>query len=1199
MTRGRCWVLGLAAVVGLTIGAPAEAQDFRGSIIGTIVDTSGGLLPGVTVVITHNETKVSQTVITDGRGVYQALYLNLGMYTITATLQGFKKVVRPNNPVTIGDALRVDIELQAGGVSELVEVTADTPLINTTTGISGVTVDNKQIAQLPLGDGTAYMLTRLAPGIMDSSDLHFARPMDNGNLGGIVANGVQGGNEFTIDGASNLSNARGVGFSPPSDAIAQFKVQTNSFDAQTGHTAGAVVNLALKSGTNSVHLQTGYFNRDSSRTETPLLTKRANGEKPTREYNRVTGTVGGPVIRGRTFFMVSGERLKDVQPEPSTFTVPTQKMRNGDFSEFTTLIYDPQTAALVNNVVTRTPFANNLIPPERIDAVAGAYAKLYPEPNQPGTSANYFTNMLRPYDYHAILGRVDHNITAANRVFANIYYNTRQEDRYNWALGSPNIPDGLVNGFAVTRGFDYRSNTGVTGGWTSVRSTSTILDVRASVATFGENRDPATSFDPTTLGFSSTAVQLMAGHPVLPFMTFGSFSTTNQNSTIASLGTQRADWGEGFDRPMTTVSVAPTLTKIWKDHTVRAGYDFRHQRWTITNSGFPAGRFHFNNAYTRQNNSGNPNNDRAQSFAQFLLGLPASVTGAVATTSGTTSSQFEITSPGEFTQMSQGLFTQDDWRVSSRLTLNLGLRLEINGGMSEVENRNLAGFDTTSANPIEAAALAAYAQNPIPQVPVADFTVKGGLLFADGPVNETKTKLLPRGGFAYLMNKRTVLRGGVGLYSFDYFFENTNQTGYSQATPVIVTNDNGLTFTGATLTNPIPSGTLIQPVGDALGLASQLGQNLGTLYQPDREAPYYTRWEVSVQHELPHQWVAAFTYLGSRGRHLPVVRAINNLPIEFLSTSRTRDVPLETVLGQQVPNPFAGLMPGGSFNGATVVRNQLMRPFPQFGTVSIEQYDGSDRYQAASVQLEKRFKGGNSFTVQYTRSSLRDKLNYLNPSDNILEDRVSPNDRPNRFSIGASMELPFGRNGVWGKDWNSVLDAVLGGWRVSGTYQYQSGFPLAWTNSIYWDAGCGDPTSLKSNIGKSVSGGIAGLDVPGWDISCFYFHDAAVQTNGVDDIVKQRADNRIQMGNNIRYFPSTLPDVRSHHLNLFDLGFGKRFALPHGADLQVRIEMINALNYTVLWNPGLDPRATSGLFGIVNQDRNNPRDIQLGLRFTF
>jgi hypothetical protein len=1184
-------------LVSLMWSLPASAQEFRGSIVGKVTDSTGGVLPGVTVVVSNNDTKVAQTLITDGQGVYSARFLNVGTYTVTATLQGFKKMSQPAAQVTVGDATRIDFALSPGGMTETVEVRADSPLLNTTTGISGITVNAKQIEQLPLGDGTAYMLTRLAPGIMDSSDLHFARPMDNGNLGGIVANGVQGGSEFSIDGAPNLSNTKGVGFSPPSGAIAQFKVQTNAFDAQTGHTAGAVVNLALKSGTNSFNGEGGYFNRDANRTATPLLTERAGGTKPTRTYNRVTGTVTGPIVPNRTFFMVSAEHLRDVQPEPSTFTVPTMKMRNGDFSEFSTLVYDPYSATSVGGTITRSPFQNNQIPAGMINPVAAKYAAMYPEPNRPGTAGNYFTNMLRPYDYNAILGRVDHNFSSENRMFVNGYYNKRREDRYNWALGAANSPDGLVNGFPVTQGYDYRSNTGFVGGWTSVLSRASVFDVRLSRTQFGENRAPAAPFDPASMGFSQTALQLMGNTNVMPLMTIGTFSTTNQNSTIASLGTQRADWGEGFARPMTTWSIAPTLSTLWKEHSLKAGYDMRYQNWEIVNTGFPAGRYQFNGFFTRAT-SGAGLNDRAQSWAQFLLGLPTVATGAVAAP-GTASSQFEIASPGEFRQRSNALFFQDDWRVSQRLTLNLGARVEINGGMSEASDRNLGGFDTTSASPIEAAAKAAYALNPIPQVPVADFKVKGGLLFADGPVNETLTKFLPRAAASYALTPKTVLRGGVGLFSYDYFFENINQAGFSQATPVNVSNDNGLTFTGANLSNPIPSGVLIQPVGSALGLSSQLAQNLGTLYQPGREAPYYKRWEMSVQQELPDGWVVGFTYLGSRGSNLPVAQAVNNIPIQFLSTSRTRDVALETLLGQNVTNPFAGLIPGTAFNNATIVRNQLMRPYPQFGTISIENYEGTDSYEAATVQLDKRFKGGNSLTIQYTRSSTRDKLNYLNPADGILEDRVSPNDRPNRLSIGSSLQLPFGKDGHWGKDWNSALDAILGGWRLSGTYQYQSGFPLAW-NSVYWDSACGDPKGLKSFIGKEVSGGTAGLDVPGWDTNCFYFHDAAVQTNGVDDPVKQRADPRINItGNNVRYFPSTLPDVRTHQLHLFDFGIGKSMSLPHNTTMQIRIEFINALNYTVLWNPGVDPRANTGLFGIVNQDRNNPRDIQLGIRFTF
>ena len=1173
--------------------AAATAQDFRGTIEGTITDSTGGVLPGVTVTVTNTATSVEQHVVTDEAGRYRVLYLNPGTYTVAAEISGFKKFLRLDNDVRVAEVTRVDVTLETGGVTETVSVTAERSTLNTSSGVSGTTVDSKQIAELPLGDGTAYMLTRLAPGIMDSSDLHFARPADNGNLAGIVANGAQGANEFTIDGSPNMSNARGVGFSPPSDAISQFKVQTNAFDAQTGHTAGAMVNLVVKSGTNDLHLATNYFNRSDGRAATPLLTTRNNGTKPTREYNRYTGTLSGPVIRNRTFFMGSFEHLRDVQPEPAVYTVPTERMRQGDFSEFTTLIYDPNT---ISGGV-RSPFLNNQIPGNRIDRVAAAYAALYPLPNRSGTNANYFTNQLRPYDYNAGMGRIDHNFGNASRAYGTVYWNKRQEDRYNWAQDASNATDGgVINNFAVTKGFDYRTNTGVTSGYTSALSSGTLLDVRGSWSRFGEYRDPSQTFDPASLGFASSATSAIGNYKYLPLMTFGSFSTTNESSTIASLGSRRSDWGDGFNRPLNVLSFAPTLTRVWGAHTPRAGYDFRYERWAITNNGFPGGRFTFNGAYTRLNNSA-PTNDRAQSWAQFLLGLPTAATGPVATPgSNPQSSQFEIAAPGEWTQVMHHFFVQDDWRISPKLTANLGLRLEINSGMSEIQNRNLSGFDTTTPNPIEAAAVAAYALNPIPELAASAFHVRGGLLFADGPVNDTKSKWLPRAAAAYLLNDRTVLRGGVGLFSWDYFFENINQSGFSQATPVLTTSDNGLTFTGATLSNPLPSGQLIQPVGAALGLRSQLGQSLNTLYQPDRATPYYTRWETSLQRDLGNGMVASFIYTAAQGRDLPVTRAINNLPIQFLSTSRSRDAALESTLSAQVANPMAGLLPGSTINGATVARNQLLRPFPEFGTISVEEYSGSDRYKAATVQFEKRFRGANSFTAQYTRSSIRDTLNFLNPQTGELEDRVSPNDRPHRFSTGGIWRLPFGKQQKWGSSWNDLVDAIAGGWQVSGTYQYQNGAPLVFNNSLYIDPSC-DAQRITSSIGEKVAGGISGLDVPGWDVSCFYFHDAAVQTNGADDPAKQRADTRIQMGNNVRYSPSTFEHIRTDDVHLLDVGISKNFSLPRQMTFQVRIEIINALNYTVLWNPNLDPRQSN--FGIINQDRNNPRDIQIGARFTF
>jgi len=1193
----------LTALVLILLTFPAAAQDFRGAITGTVTDSGGGVLPGVTVTVTNVETNVASPTVTDGRGFYQVRYLISGTYSVEAQLDGFRTAVHKGITVRVGDSLKVDLSLEQGGLAEAIVVMASAPLLDTS-GVIGQVIDSNQIEELPLGDGTAYMLSRLAPGVVDSSDLHFSRPMDNGNLAGIVANGAMGGNEFTLDGAANrvspnnttpTNNSGVVGFSPPSDAIAEFKVQTNAFDAQSGHTAGATVNLALKSGTNAVKGNVSYFNRSDSRSATPLLSKRAGAEKPTRAYDRYTATLSGPILRDRTFFMVSFEHLLDVQPEPSTYTVPTMRMRSGDLSEWGTAIYDPLTATGSAN--TRTAFAGGIIPGGRINPVARAYAALYPEPNRPGLENNYFTNQLRPYDYNAFLIRLDHNINSAHRLFGNAYWNKREEDRYNWAKGAANATgEGEINGFEVTHGFDYRSNTGATLGYTTTQSSTLLFDVVAAWSQFDEYRDPAQEFDVASLGFAQESLAAMQGYNYLPLITFGGFSAgTNADSRIATLGAQRSDYGTGFDRPFTNISLAPTVNWLISSHTVRGGYELRQQRWQIDNSAYI--RFHFNGAYTRLNNSGTLN-DPAQSWAQFLLGLPTTGTNTVATP-GSTASQFEIAADADYTQASHGLFVQDDWHVTQNLTLNAGVRFELHQGMTESEDRNLAGFDPTIDSPIEAAAVARYATSPIAELPVSQFRVKGGLQFADGAVYDDINKVLPRAAFSYMLGPKTVIRGGAGLFSYDYYFDAGNQTGFSQPTPVITTSNNGTTFL-TDLTNPLPGGQLIAAPGSSLGAATGLGLTIGTVVPTEREVPYYTRWQIGAQRDIGFGFVVEMNYINSRGTNLPVVRELNGLPMQYLSTARSRDTVHEAFLSGNISNPFQGLLPGTTINGATLSRSQLLRPYPQYlagaangavsgtGTISVGTVEsvGSDEYQAGSIRIEKRFKSGNSLLTTYTRSELRDKLNYLNPSSGELEDRVSPNDRPHRASFGGSYHIPFGRGERWGNGTNAFVDAFLGGWSVSGTYQYQTGFPLTWNTSIYYDPSR-DPQDLRGRIGENCAGGgTAGLDCPAWDTSGFYIPGGT-----------GRNDPAIVMGNNVRYFPSTLEHVRTDDLHLMDIGIYKTFSLPSNFDLQLRIETINALNYTVLWNPNQDPRSSS--FGLVNQDRNNPRDVQVGAKLTF
>ncbi len=728
----------------------ALAQDYRGTIKGRIADNTGVELPGVSVTVTNVATNVSANAVTDAKGFFRVPYLNAGTYDVTAKLTGLQPVARKGISVNVGSVLTVDLVMTIGVSSEIV-VTGGAPLLDQTSPVTGQVVTREQIKELPLADGTAYMLSRIAPGIVETSDLHFSRPGDNANLGGVVANGVRGGNDFTLDGAPNIVSDRRVGFSPPSDAIAEFKVETNAFDAQSGHTAGAVINLALRSGTNAFHGSASYFNRSSDRTAKSPFQHKAGQDVISRDYDRFSAMLAGPIVEDSTFFMVAYEKLEDLTGEPVTWSVPTEKMRRGDFSELLGLgikIYDPLTGTS-----NRKAFEGNIIPTNRLNPIALALLKYYPMPNQAGKSDqtnNYYSPQDRTYDYNSVIGRIDQSLSGGHQLFLNAYWNQRLEDRYNWA--------GVVEDFAVTQGVDTRDNFGTTLGYTGTFSSSLVGDLRLSYSKFGERRSPSDDFDPASLGFSPATVELFRGYDYLPRFDIAGFAT---------LGANRSDYTKGFNRPFYNYSAAPSVTWLLKDHTVRAGYDFRFQEWWRTDDGYLGGRYNFTGAYTRANNSAAI--QQGQALAQFLLGLP---------TSGG-NSLIDWNTYGDYNQMNHALYVNDEWRLGRKLTINAGLRLEVDQGLTESNDWNIYGFDLTSSNPVEAAAKAAYAANPIPEIPVSQFAVRGGLLYGQGATWDTITKVLPRLGASYVLTDKTVVRGGIGLFSFPYFFDNINQTGFS------------------------------------------------------------------------------------------------------------------------------------------------------------------------------------------------------------------------------------------------------------------------------------------------------------------------------------------------------------------------------------------------------------------------------------
>jgi Carboxypeptidase regulatory-like domain len=1171
----------LTALLLLT-ALPAAAQDVRGSISGVVKDPSGGVLPGVSVTVTNTGSNVSVNTVTDAKGFYQARYLIAGVYSVTAKLAGFQTVIRSGIEVHVSDAVTVPLELGLGRTEQAIVVTAEAPILDSVSAASGQVIDSQQIKELPLADGTAYMLSRLAPGVWETGDLHFSRPADNAGLGSVISNGVKGGNDFTIDGAPNTVSTARVGFSPPADAISEFKVQTNAFDAQQGHTAGAVINLALRSGGNAFQGSASYFNRSSNRSGNSVFAELAGQSVTSRDYNRYSATLSGPVFRDKTFFMASYENLKDLAGEPTTYTVPTLKMRNGDFSELLASnikIYDPLTGT-----TNRTAFPNNVIPSSRLNPIAMKLLSYYPAPNQPGNvdgTNNYYSPQDRTYSYQAALGRIDHNFTGSQTLALTGYWNFRTEDRYDWA--------GPQNGFDVTRGFDIRDNTGATLTYTNTFSADLIGDLRGSYSKFGERRRPEQSFDPATLGFSPATASLFRGYQYLPRFDIAGFAT---------LGALRSDYSQGFNQPFYNYSVAPTVTYVLGSHTVRAGYDLRIQDWNRTNDGLEAGRYNFTGAYTRQNNSAAI--QTGQSFAQFLLGLP---------TSGG-NSYIDVNTDGKFEQRYHALFVHDQWTASQRLTLNLGVRLEVDEGLREQDGRNISGFDLTVSNPLEAAARAAYAKNPIPEIAPGDFHVPGGLVYTGSAIYKTLYSVLPRAAASYLINDKTVLRGGVGLFTFPYNFDAINQTGFSQQTLLVSTDNNGSTFL-TDLTNPFPNGLGVPP-GSSQGLLTSGGRDLvpdavTSIINYDRKAPIYTRWQIGTQRDLGKGWAVELDYIGSHGSNLPVRRDLNGLPLQYTSFMRARDTTQEAYLSANVPNPFAGLLPGTTLNGATIQRQQLIRAYPEYLRVAVQDYNGSDSYNAGELAVSKRFDHGLSIIATYTYSKLMDQTNYFNTFDTAPEKRISPDDRPNRATIGLTAPIPFGKGRTWGSNMNGILDAILGGWNVSATYQYQQGYPLSETSGgistgwrqLYFDPSC-DPKKLSmGSVGsKDANGKIIGVQTPAWDVSCFYFHDAAVQTNGVDDPAKQRADPRIALGTtNARYFPSILDNMRMPDLHLIDVGIAKNFELPMHMNLQLRVDFINAINYTVYFTPDMNPR--SATFGEFTTQRNNPRDIQVGGRLTF
>ena len=1213
--------LGSAALLVCLTCVVAMSQEFRGSITGKVTDPNGAVVSGATVTIKNVATNAEATATTNDEGSYDFPVLLPGKYRLVVTREGFKVEAREQIEVRVADKLTIDVQLQTGSIAETVTVVS-TPTLDTGSVTTGAVIERKQIAELPLSEGTAYQLATLAPGVVYTGNPMFSAPISNGNLAAFRVNGAPAQNQITLDGSPNYAFDFAVGFSPPADAVQEFKVQTNVFDAQQGYSAGGTVNVAVKSGTNDPHGSIYYFNRDRSRTANNFFSNRSGQARPIRTYHRFGGVINGPLYlpkvyngRNKTFFLFSYERLLDNTAEPQLFSVPTAAMRSGDFSALitdrtnvansaNTIIYNPFTGTTSGSNVVRTSFGCptsgavaatcNVIPSTLFNPVAVALLKYYPLPNIAGTANgtqnNYFSNVIRHEKYRAWLTRIDHKISARQSIFGKYYHSFNPEDRYDWAA---DFPVSFINGASITKGFEDRTNDGGNIDYTNMLSSKTVFDLRVSFNKFTQERHPAVALDPSTLPFSATAIAAFRGYQYFPMIEIRNLDAVRP--IRADLGSMRSDWNAGRLRPFMMGSIQPTMTRTFGNHTAKFGWDLRIVRENFISNGYQGGRLFFDGTYTSpaSNSSTTLKNAFGRDIAAFLLGTATAG-------SGSTASQIDNSINYSVQSVYHGFFFHDDWRVTSKLTLNLGLRYELEGGLSERFNRIQRGFDLTTVSPIDAAARAAYttAYNANPGnflLPPDQFKVLGGYTYANNNNRAAWTtdrrNYEPRFGISYAVNQKTVIRGGFGIYMAPHQSEIQAlglQQGFAGTTPFVATNNNGLTFV-ANLTNPFPSGALASP-GASQGLLTSTGVAVGTADAPalpvNRKNSKFARLVIGIQKELPAHFVLEANFVSAWGYDMPVSRNFNFVPRSFLGTDVATDTAANTLLVATIPNPFKGLLPSTSpFNSTnTISRGQSLLAFPQFTDLWIQRYNGSNRYNALQLQLSERLSKDLTLSASYTRSRLREKLDYLNPTDTTLESRISPDDRPDRLTFSAVYQLPIGHDQRIGRNANRFVDAVIGGWQVNGTYEWQSGEPFTLSPTQVWYYG-GDVQQLIALTGRNNGlGQKYGIDVSAFQIPL-------VNSAGIVRL------NNFNTG--LRNVPTTLDGLRNQPFLNVNLSIAKNFKFTENTKLQFRAEAINAFNHPYFGNGiGLDP-SNAATFGLVTTQRNNPRDIQLGVKFVF
>jgi hypothetical protein len=1139
----------LMALVAIPAWSQSEAVSAR--LDGTVQDENNATVPQAKVTLSNPDVGFSREAITGDSGLYTFSLIPPGTYQLRVEKTGFTVFLQSNIVLSVGQSSTLNAQLRVGNVNQTVEVTAQAPVLNTGSADVGSEVSSKQAVELPLNIRNVYGLVELDSSVNNSQQFQALNPPGSqGNVDQDIAffnfgGGRFGTTAFLLDGAwDGAGDWDGVIYVPSVDELQEFRIQTNTFSPQYGMSMGNVVNAVTKSGTRSFHGDAFEFLRNNNLDANNYFNNLEGLDRPQFKRNQFGFTAGGPVYiphfykqRDKTFIFGTYEGLRQQTPTTLVTTVPTALQRSGNFSQTfnqdgsLATIYNPFTTQFVNGQYVRTAFAGNMIPQTLLNPVSLKLMNYYPASNRAGdpiTGANNYVGTAGlPTDSDQYTIKVDHNVSEKQNFFAR-WSQKRQFKQLEGDFFGASDPGG--NG---TLAPDNRFEGGL--GYTYVFSPTFVMSLNFGWGRWVEGRKPqGVPFDVTQVGLPAS---------------LNSYNGPGAFPGINITGYQGLGSGVLNATPREARTYAADFTKNLGSHGFSMG--FMGIDFVLNTFNSAQASFNFSPDFTQGPFPTSANSDSGSGVASFLLGTGDNSSGGISSSA-----------EAAFSKKNYGFYFNDNWKFNKKLTLNLGVRYDIQTAPTDRFNR--LSYFTFAPNPISS------------QVP--GLNLPGDLQYVNGNqrgvYNTNYNDIAPRVGLAYSAFSHLVFRAGYGIFYTPAMefgdYQGLTLNGFSQTTPYVGTL-NGVTPQNL-LSDPFPTG-LLAPVGEANGGSTNVGQTIDAVLR-NRANPYVQQWTANVQYQIGNT-VLQTAYIGNHGVKLlfGTTYELNQLP--------TADLALGNQLLAPVANPFYGVITSGALSGPTVSYGQLLRPFPEYtGVEDVQAPSASSNYNALAISANHRFSNGIQFLVSYTWSKYLTNsegpegwtngqaLSVQNWYNNSLEKSFMSDDIPRSLVASYVYQLPVGAGRKFAPS-NKIVENIIGGWQVAGVSSFKDGFPLSVTNATNNSNSFGG--NQRPNIVANPK--LSNPTIYQWFNTAAFTQPAPFTFGDV---------------------PRTMGYLRSQGTINSDMTLEKYWRLWNEASrLQLRAEFFNLFNRTQFFAPGTTFGTSS--FGVV-PGALPARSIQFGMK---